>query len=444
MEVGLLCLVLTVAVLLTLADLDRARQPLRGIWLLALATLIRLDAVVILAAVAGYAVFATPLGRRAPLALHCALAALVCVGGQTVARLAYYGDVLPNTYYTKMTGFPTLERVARGLHVLWLQVLRMNPLLLAAPLLLPLFDRGGKPLAVALPVVGQACYSSYVGGDSWEEHGLCNRFLCVVAPMYMILFAHVVERFVRWAGAVAAARMHGPTGKAVTAAAVAIVAVAAVRFNNLGHQGGYKQVLLQAPPLYTKVNRTAVQMAVAIHAGTTPQARVAVIAAGVLPYFCRRNCVDMLGKCDRHIARLPMHRIPRVPPIFRFFPGHMKWDLRYSIGELAPDVIAHLWPSWEFDDPSLYVRSFLGGYSTVYVRDERAVRTEFYVREGSPAIRWEVFGRKAGTMGDDRSGAGGAGRPATESHPNKSAPHAIAIVDAPTTGTSLITGGLRP
>ena len=58
---------------------------------------------------------------------------------------------------------------------------------------------------------------------------------------------------------------------------------------------------------------------------------MADFGAGATPYFCDRPFLDLLGKSDRHIARLP--------PAGPFLPGHNKWDYRYSIGELRPDVV---------------------------------------------------------------------------------------------------------
>jgi hypothetical protein len=31
---------------------------------------------------------------------------ILFVGGMTLARYLYYGDILPNTYYLKLTGYP--------------------------------------------------------------------------------------------------------------------------------------------------------------------------------------------------------------------------------------------------------------------------------------------------------------------------------------------------
>ena len=61
--------------------------------------------------------------------------------------------------------------------------------------------------------------------------------------------------------------------------------------------------------------------------------------------------IDLLGKNDRHIARL-LARLPAGAKPF-FVPGHIKWDYAYSIGTLRPDVVAQLWWSPREADPYL-------------------------------------------------------------------------------------------
>ena len=46
-------------------------------------------------------------------------------------------------------------------------------------------------------------------------------------------------------------------------------------------------------------------------------------------YFSGRPAIDVLGKSDRHIAKLEVDH---------FFPGHSKWDWDYVLEERRPDV----------------------------------------------------------------------------------------------------------
>jgi hypothetical protein len=74
--------------------------------------------------------------------------------------------------------------------------------------------------------------------------------------------------------------------------------------------------------------------ALTIRENSGPDARVAVHAAGVLPYFSRRYCIDLLGKTDPVVARLPA----REHPV-----GHNKYDPEHSLGAMRADMVAMLW-----------------------------------------------------------------------------------------------------
>ncbi|MBX3203897.1 MAG: acyltransferase [Labilithrix sp.] len=62
-----------------------------------------------------------------------------------------------------------------------------------------------------------------------------------------------------------------------------------------------------------------------IQANTSPDFRIAVAAAGATPYFAQRPTEDLLGKNDRHVAKLAPRGV--------FSPGHDKWDYGYSLGQ---------------------------------------------------------------------------------------------------------------
>jgi peptidoglycan/LPS O-acetylase OafA/YrhL len=64
---------------------------------------------------------------------------------------------------------------------------------------------------------------------------------------------------------------------------------------------------------------------------TPPDLRIAVAAAGATPYFAQRPTEDLLGKNDRHVAKLPPKGV--------FSPGHDKWDYPYSLGERKSDLV---------------------------------------------------------------------------------------------------------
>jgi hypothetical protein len=77
-----------------------------------------------------------------------------------------------------------------------------------------------------------------------------------------------------------------------------------------------------------KFNQGQVALGLRLRAATGKDASIATIAAGAVAYYSHRDIVDVLGKSDRVIARLP-----GTGP---FIPGHNKFDLNYSIGSLRP------------------------------------------------------------------------------------------------------------
>jgi hypothetical protein len=85
-----------------------------------------------------------------------------------------------------------------------------------------------------------------------------------------------------------------------------------------------------APLLKADIRRVKTAIHIAEH--TSPQAVIAVHAAGQIPYFSERTTIDLLGLNDPVVAKGPGRGV--------FHPGHNKWNYDYSIGELQPDLIA--------------------------------------------------------------------------------------------------------
>lgn len=65
----------------------------------------------------------------------------------------------------------------------------------------------------------------------------------------------------------------------------------------------------------------------------TPEATIGVHWAGVAPYFSDRQFVDLLGRSDRHIAKISL------PTIDTVIPAHSKWDWDYIVNVRKPDVL---------------------------------------------------------------------------------------------------------
>jgi arabinofuranosyltransferase len=369
MEVGLLALMISVAALIAVRGLEDARVPYAAYLVLGVATLVRPDAVVPLLALTGVLALLDR-ARAGRHALTGGVTLLCFVAAQTVARLAYYGDPLPNTYYLKMTGYPVVLRIVRGAWVLMETLWYMNPVVFALPCLLLLLRRDRGHLLLGALVAGQAAYSVYVGGDAWEWWGGANRYIAVAAPLFMVLLALALSAGYRivlqqgWLG-LRAARL----------TAALVIAFTAISLNALKGPRSLPE-FYPLPPMHVEDNARMARAGVWLRQNADPHAVLAVRWAGTTPYFSHLPAVDLLGKSDVRVARRPMY--PPAPGFHRFvsfYPGHLKWDYGYSLAALRPDLIASL----DYDD---HIRPYLAAY-----RPREVEGITLYVRADSDPLR---------------------------------------------------------
>ena len=350
-ELALLVPVLGFAVAVAVRSVATERFSSAPYWILGAASLVRPDAAVVhLGLVAGLIGVDRP--RRATHLKYGIGLLILFTAAQTAFRLVYYGDWLPNTYYLKMTGYPTVWRIAWGIRNLAGFVWHRNWILLAlAAVGVYRFPKRGA--IVAAVVAAQFAYVAYICPAD-------NRFTTFVMPLVFVLAVVGVEALTTAAGA----WTNRPLMRRQAVWACAVVAA-------LG--------IWTLPPRAFRFRGfplSVLERDRALDELTTADARIAVAAAGTL-YFLARPGVDVLGKNDHALARAQVH------PSFRsfgdgFISGHMKWDYAYSIGTLAPDVVAEIWRYPEEAAP------YLSAYLPIRVGDET-----IYFRRGSPQIRWD-------------------------------------------------------
>lgn len=307
------------------AELARAsRHTWRSSVAFGFASLARPDAAV--AAGAAFLAFlpARGPGRVARLRALALRALLFCAfpAAHALFRLFHYGDPLPNTFYAKMSG---------NLPGLWSQGLSY----------LGTFLVGGGGLALLLPVVGfaaalrtsrsaleprpvlaslaaqvgaQAAYVASVGGDSFEYH----RFLAPVVPSLAILSSVALARSLgRFGDRAAAAAPLAALGLAALETGLAFTSVQEAAFRQVKVAGEERESL--SSWLSRRFRKSSV---------------LAVNAAGLVPYRTGFAAIDMLGLCDRHIARSGF----RVDSDGAVFVGHYKHDGAY-VCRRAPDLV---------------------------------------------------------------------------------------------------------
>jgi hypothetical protein len=266
----------------------------------------------------------------------------------------YYGAWLPNTYYLKATGWPLLERLPTGAvrsYRTWVSL--ATPLLLGG---LAFLERRRAWQFLLLSLAGLAIvYEVYVGGD-WMPW---SRFVVPLVPGLLVVAADGGTRLL----AAFVARRSSFVGRC--AHAVMVLAIL-IGLNLFCLQ---PWLLIARPPLRAD-NEECVGYAEVINRITTPDVTIALGAAGAIPYFAHGRYTDMLGRCDAHIARLPVHDQPRRA-------GHNKYDSDYTLQTYEPDLLVHGIP-----DSDIFRRDYLPIMAEV---DEK--RFALFVRRGTPKVQ---------------------------------------------------------
>jgi arabinofuranosyltransferase len=242
-----------------------------------------------------------------------AAVAVAAAAGQMVFRLTYYGDWVANSARAKLV--PLSLALGPGLRDLGRFLLQgsgwgLLPLLAVVGVVLS--RRGGQRTTVArglflvllLPPLAAS------GGDSFPLW----RFCVPLAPVLALAAAEGLELLL--------AAM-APDRRAVLRMALAgLVAVALVL-----PWGGF----LQAMEVETFWVGHWADLGRRLAATFPPGTRVAVCAAGALPFHAGFPAIDMLGLNDAHIARVP-------PDRRYFYPGHQRHDGPYVLSR-RPDLI---------------------------------------------------------------------------------------------------------
>jgi arabinofuranosyltransferase len=304
---GVLCLALLERALRARGARDAA--AIGGMLVLGLAT--RMDFVLIAApALLLFAARRRP-GREL---LLLAGGSALALFGLLIARHAYYGEWLPNTYYLKASGWPLRARLARGAAQNWAS-LALLPVL-ALVLCIPGARRHAlreAPHALAAWLGFAACvlYSTLMGGDSWglfagyDRHSAVGGVLLVWGCIALLV-------------SLPARRLFAGCALALLVAAAPVVADA--RGSRLleglfgvSPQRGLEREWIRYGKAFQQISRSG--------------ARIAVCPAGAIIYFSQRGGVDLLGKLDPYVAHLPVatHK-PANNRCWRDAPGHNKED----------------------------------------------------------------------------------------------------------------------
>ena len=382
MEVSVLVCIVNSSIWLALRSVHAGRPSLVLYLILGIATLVRPDMIVTVISILMYVLVVDPRNRHGNAVMGLTvLFSFVLL--QTAFRLTYFGEFLPNTYYLKMTGYPALLRISRGLIVAPKFLCTMIPLVLLAPFIYGFLRRNSQALLLFWIFSTQVLYSIYVGGDAWELWGRSNRYVVIAVPALFILFGCTLAEMRRLFSDSEYSNAISLSKKGVTLSAIALVLGAQLSFNAIPSTGELREWLLLDRPYMAEADQGSVQTALMLKRITTPDATIAVTSSGVLPYFSDRTAIDLLGKNDKKIARQKMRRLSDDSKVLykyrAFYPGHLKWDYSYSIGYLQPDVIVRLWGPEQ--EAALYLeRQYI---------NVQTVTGDIYLKRNSKEILWE-------------------------------------------------------
>lgn len=382
METGLQALLAVLAVQLALSTAHSGRDHNLALWIVCAASfLLRMDMLLLVAAVQLYVLWQGgfwQVRKRSWLAGLGIFCAMTLAYG--VFRWVYYHDLLPNTYYLKLTGVPLAVRLLRGTVVLT-QFLRDHlAVMLVAGIGLGVFLRRNRRLLLPAAIFALYCaYSVYVGGDAWDGDLpiRANRFIAFVVPLLFVLFnATLNEALASWRDRRGLAG-EDPAGRFVLAAATAL-ALLVVNGLWLSPRADvfWRQVTLTDRPPVTSRHQRVVASILSFRRLVRPEAVVATAWAGIPAYFSDYKMIDILGYNDRTIA----HMQPIVPldedHFDTFRPGHTKWNELRLLNQQRPDAFFQIWG----------IRRGMGKVSEILPSYGYRRVSGFWVRSDSPYI----------------------------------------------------------
>ncbi|MBI1309321.1 MAG: hypothetical protein GC129_05700 [Proteobacteria bacterium] len=267
-------------------------------------------------------------------------------------RHYYYGEWVPNTYLLKMGDDPAWHRLGNGVIFLRLFLGHHWPLVVLAALAATLW-RNLMAVTMLATLLGLMAYQVWVGGDPWPYWRQIVPGVVVAVPLMAVAFCSQPRR-------------------SLTALCVLLLAV--------GWWWAYKPYRKQMDgrvlPYQVEAAQINLRTVQVLNRLLAPDAVVAVVWAGTIPYYWPGRAYDMLGKTNREVAGLP---VDTEYPVFYGMPGtvgHNRHDIGRVLREVKPDYAQVL--DWgPRDDPR---KEFLASGAYVYMTSP-ALGIDMYLRD---------------------------------------------------------------
>ncbi|HEX9940924.1 MAG TPA: hypothetical protein VGG03_02810, partial [Thermoanaerobaculia bacterium] len=382
METGLQALLTVAAVHLALSAVHLGRHRHLALWLVCTAAfLLRMDMLLLVVAVQLYLLLRGGLrtarrpGWLVGLAVFCGASL-----AYALFRWLYFHDVLPNTYYLKLTGVPLAVRLLRGLSFFIVFLRDHLPFLLPVGLGVGALMRRNPRLALPAAVFVLYCaYDVYVGGDTWDEdlQVRANRFLAFVMPLVFVLFNAVLNEVLAAWRRRREEPADSPAGSFATAAvtAAALLIVNGLWLSAKADENWRNLAVTDRPPEVHRNEEVVAQLQGFLRI-VQPGATVACAWAGIPAYFTGYRMIDILGYNDRAVARMPPVAELGEDNFAYYKPGHVKWNQQRLLREQRPDAFFQIWG----------VRRGMGRVAEVLPRYGYQKVGGFWVRSDSPYV----------------------------------------------------------
>jgi arabinofuranosyltransferase len=397
MEVGILTLFLSSATFYALKSIQNKKFSRILFIILGLGVLTRIDFIVSAIIISLFLIIFDKNNRKKILFIGLPIV-LISFLGQTIFRFFYYHDLLPNTYYVKVSGYPTVNRIIRGIYVL-LKSFSPNIAAMYNNQILQLFARIIVICMITIPFVyaglkknkyifllltlfaAQLTYSVYVGGDVWEYYGGANRFIAYVIPLFFISLIFTTHSLFE------KIKTNKTYFKVIKQIVKILIMCLFFFLLNRTNAEQLPRLFFKMSPTTYDVNILRLKQANCLNSITKPHAKIAIAAAGLIPYFnLDRYFIDILGKTEKTIARMPAINDNRSKNIFKesllFQPGHMKWNYPYLIKTYKPDVFGDFYQR-EYQHNEKYL--FTHGYMKMKTTNNCG---DFYVLKNSSKINF--------------------------------------------------------
>lgn len=278
--------------------------------------------------------------------------------GLTLFRWIYYGSPVPNSYDLKVADWPLLPRLQNGYRFVGPFLEASRTVLLFALVSVALQRDWRRVLLLCFAGSVIAC-QIWVGGDAW-------RYWRMLVPGVVALVVLAVD------GMSHMIRLLARTAQQWLALVFSVACTAWALWEP--NQPFMDELRLQTPAFYVDLNQYGVKAGIELSRSVDPPGSVAVMAAGTVPYYSGLRGVDVLGKSDRTIARMPTVYVAGRTVI----PGHKKYDLDHSIKKLRPDVLYDAL-RWSRYQPGIFE----------FVKENYVQRGTLWYRRDSPYVHWD-------------------------------------------------------